>query len=62
MFEGVRGIAVDLEPRQRLLKRTTMHQGATCAWGDVHIGQSALKAENLTEPFDVPARERKNPQ
>ena len=54
VLEQLRRAAVDVEPRQRLAERAAV-VSARLARGDVHVGQPALQAQHLPQPFDVAA-------
>ena len=57
VLEHLGRMPVNLQPRQRLAKRTAVHQRLARARREVHVGQTALQAEDLTEPFDIPTSE-----
>ena len=62
VFERLRRVAMNLQPCQRLAEGSTMHEGSSCPWGEVQVEEPALQAEDMPQPFDVPARQGKKPE
>ena len=58
MFEHGRGLPVNLEPRQRVLERTAMHQGALGARRHLEIGDARLQRQELAQPLGIAAGNR----
>ena len=62
VLERLRRVAVNLQPRQRFAERSTMHKASSCTWREVQVEEAALQAEDMPQPFDVPARQGKKPE
>src|ERR687897_2259109 len=60
--DGVRTIAMNLEPRQRLREGGPVEHAALRARGRVDFRQPLLDRQDLVQPFDVPPRDRQQPQ
>ena len=60
MFEHVRRVPMDLEPRQRFAEWSAVDERAARPWRERGARQSMLKREDLTESLDVASRQRQH--
>ena len=58
VLEHRRRVAVDLEPRQRVLERAAVHQRALGARRHLQVGDARLQRQHLAQPLGVAARDR----
>ena len=56
VFERLGGMSVDLEPCERLVEGTTVHQASACPRREVKIQQTTLQGEDVSQSFDVASR------
>ncbi len=60
VFEHCRRVAVDLEPRQRILERAAVHQRALGSRRHFEIGDAGLQRQQLSQPLGIAARNRQH--
>jgi hypothetical protein len=58
VFERFRRMAMNLQPCQCFAEGSAVHEGSSRTRGQVQIKKAALQAEDMPQPFDVPARQR----
>ena len=58
VLDDLGGMAVDVHPRQRFSKNSTMHERTLHTRMRAEIAQAPLQHQRLPQPFDVAPRER----
>ena len=59
VFERLGGMAMNLQPCERLAEGAAVHQAMARPRREVQIQQTTLKGEDVPQPLDVASRQRK---